>query len=253
VNATTDSLDDEQSLRFKTNARGMSMKSWLAIIGTILLFPVFLLSMFITARLFIEVRFLPSTTMMPTLKMNDRVLIEKITTLLRRPYNRGEIIVFYPPPIEVGGKDLSQDLPHILGRLTGFAFLPSEPVFIKRVIGLPGDNIRIVSGQGVFLNGKKLDEASYIKEQPQYSLTTLQDIGGRGIYGSIIRPYLSSTDAQKSIVVPPGQLFVLGDNRNNSDDSHIFGMVGEERVIGCVTMKFWPEFRVIDPPTYQAE
>ncbi|MDR3613256.1 MAG: signal peptidase I [Candidatus Obscuribacterales bacterium] len=229
------------------------MKSVLAIIGTTLLYPIFLLLLLITIRLFIEARFIPSQTMTPALEIDDRVLVEKVTTFLRRPYNRGEIIVFYPPPVEMSGKDLSWDGMHVLGRLTGFSFLPSEPAFIKRVIGLPGDTIRIVSGQGVFLNGKKLDETSYIQEQPHYSLTTLQDIGGRRIDGSTIQPYGSSSDAQKSIVVPPGQLFVLGDNRNNSQDSHVFGMVSEDHVIGCAMMKFWPVLKVIEPPTYRVE
>jgi signal peptidase I len=84
------------------------MKSFLATVGTTLLYSIFLLLLFITTRLFIEARFLPSVTMMPALKMGDRVLVEKVTTFLRRPYTRGEIIVFYPPPIEMSGKDLSR-------------------------------------------------------------------------------------------------------------------------------------------------
>ena len=82
--------------------------------------------------------------MEPSLKVNDRVLIEKVSTFLNKPHARGEIIVFYPPPLEMGGKDLSWDGMSIMGRLTGLPFFPSEPAFIKRVIGLPGDQIRVV-------------------------------------------------------------------------------------------------------------
>ena len=229
------------------------MKSLIAIIGMTLFFPLSVLLMLITLRMFMETRFLPSANMSPSLKVDDRVLLEKVSTMLRRPYVRGEIIVFYPPPIEMDGKDLSWDFLHVMGRLTGLQFLPSEPAFLKRVIGLPGDTIRIVGGQGVFLNGKKLNETSYIKEPAQYSLTNLQDIGSRRIDGTAIEPYKNSSDLKVPITVPPGQLFVLGDNRNNSEDSHVFGMVSNSRVIGCVMMKFYPELKIIHRPTYNAE
>jgi signal peptidase I len=228
------------------------MKSLLAIIGMTVLYPIFVLLLLITTRLFVEARYLPSTAMQPTFEVGDRVLLEKVKTFLKRPLVRGEIIVFYPPVVEMGGKDLSWDIMAVFGRLTGLPFFPYDTAFIKRVIGLPGDRIRIVGDKGVFLNGERLEESSYINTQPRYSLNTLQDIGGRSINGSIIHPYGDPTNAQNHpIVVPPGQLFVLGDDRNNSEDSHVFGMVSEDRVIGRVMMQYWPNLRVIEPPTYQ--
>src|SRR5262245_45053022 len=137
------------------------MKSFMAIVGMLLLGALSVMLMLITDRLFVECRYVPSTAMRPTIQVDDRLLIDKVKTRLGQPYTRGEIVVFYPPPIEMGGQDLKWDALSVLGRATGLPFLPYEPAFIKRVIGLPGDSIRIVHGQGVFVNGKRLEETSY--------------------------------------------------------------------------------------------
>src|SRR5215470_13523361 len=98
------------------------MKSLLAIVGMALLNPLLVMVLLITTRLFIEFRYIPGATMQPTLSEGDRVLVEKISTYLNKPITRGEIIVFYPPPIELDGADLSWDPMHIMGRLTGLPF-----------------------------------------------------------------------------------------------------------------------------------
>ncbi|HEY9788188.1 MAG TPA: signal peptidase I [Candidatus Obscuribacterales bacterium] len=193
---------------------------------------------------FAEARYIPSSSMEPTLQINDRLLVEKISGHLGKPIQRGDILVFYPPPIEMGGKDLQNDPLTVLGRLTGLPFLPYEPAFIKRVIGLPGDNIRIKKGQGVFINGQLLDESSYVKEPPNYDRNVLGDIGGPSSTAKIIRPY---GDSNELIIVPAKHLFMMGDNRNNSEDSHVWGFLPEERVIGRACLLFW---RWIQPPRF---
>lgn len=194
-----------------------------------------------------EARYIPSSSMEPTLQINDRLLVEKISGHLRRPIKRGDILVFYPPPIEMSGHDLSNDPLTVLGRLTGLPFLPYEPAFIKRVIGLPGDHIRIARSQGVFVNGQLLNESAYIKELPDYDLNVLGDIQGRSTASSIIRPYGDSSQANQPIVVPPGHLFMMGDNRNNSEDGHVWGFLDEKRVIGRACLLFW---RQLEAPKY---
>ena len=226
------------------------MKSLFAIIGMILVSPILVILTLLTMRFFGESRYLPTDSMQPALKKNDRVLIEKISTYLKRPYIRGEIIVFYPPPVEMNGHDLNSDPLTILGRLTGLPFLPFEPAFIKRVIGLPGDRIQISKKQGILVNGRQLDESSYLKELPTYDLNILGDIGGQTVNGNMIHPYSKANDAGNPIIVPPGQLFVLGDHRNNGDDSHVFGMVKDDRVIGRVQVKYFPQIAIIDQPKY---
>jgi len=83
--------------------------------------------------------------------------------------------------------------------------------FIKRVIGLPGDTVEIRDNR-VYVNGQPLQEP-YVKEPPRY---------------------------EEKWVVPAGNYFVLGDNRNNSSDSHVWGMVPRENIIGKAWLSYWP-------------
>ena len=194
-----------------------------------------------------EARYIPSSSMEPTLQINDRLLVEKVSGHLGKKVERGDILVFYPPPIEMGGKDLSNDPLTVMGRLTGLPFLPYEPAFIKRVIGLPGDHIRIQANQGVYINGQLLDETSYIKEAPNYNLNVLGDIKGRATDQSQIR-YSDDQHSTDPIIVPPGHLFMMGDNRNNSEDSHAWGFLDEKRIVGRACLLFW---RRLSPQKYQ--
>jgi signal peptidase I len=91
---------------------------------------------------------------------------------------------------------------------------PTDPSrdFIKRVIGLPGDTVEVRGGV-VYVNGTALDEP-YISSKPDYT-------------------YAKQT-------VPNGQYFVLGDNRNNSSDSHVWGFVPEDNIIGQAMFRYWP-------------
>ncbi|MFM7575522.1 MAG: signal peptidase I, partial [Microcystaceae cyanobacterium] len=88
--------------------------------------------------------------------------------------------------------------------------------FIKRVIGTTGDIIEVKDGQ-VYRNQAPLQE-NYILENPRYRLPPLQ--------------------------VPPGHLFVMGDNRNNSNDSHIWGFLPQDHVIGQAIFRFYPLTRL---------
>ncbi|MFN8658008.1 MAG: signal peptidase I [Candidatus Obscuribacterales bacterium] len=204
-----------------------------------------LLILIVIRGLLVEPRYIPSGSMEPTLQAEDRILVEKISKNLGKEAKRGDILVFYPPASQLpGGKDLSNDPATVLGRLTGLPFLPYEPAFIKRVVGLPGEKIKIKRGVGVFIDEKFLNETSYIKDPPAYDLIKLGDIGHATI-GDDKRPYKDRAD--EPIIVPPGMVFMLGDNRNNSEDSHVWGFLDEKRVIGRACLLFW---RKLDPPQY---
>jgi signal peptidase I len=135
----------------------------------------------ISARIRIE-----SISMQPTLYAGNFVIVNKVAYKLGTP-GRGDVIVFrYPPD-------------------------PNREPYIKRVIGLPGDTVR-VSGGTVYVNDFPLAEP-YISAPPSYEGTWL---------------------------VPENSLFVLGDNRNSSSDSHAWGMVPLENVIGKAEVVYWP-------------
>lgn len=220
------------------------MKSLIAIIGTIIAAPIIYLVMLITMRLFMETRYIPSESMKPTFKIGDRLLVEKVTTW-KKLFNKGDVIIYYPPPIEMGGHDLSSAPSAVMGRLTGLPIFPNEPAFIKRIIGLPGDTVEIKQDVGVIVNGKLLEE-NYVLEKPDYDLKVLGDIGGTNTYREFIQPYPSLDVCNKPITVPKGELFVLGDNRNNSEDSHIYGFVQQNKVIGKVFVRAWPKPAVFE-------
>ena len=150
-----------------------------------------------------EARYIPSGSMLPTLQINDRLIIDKISYDFTSP-QRGDIVVFNPTPTLQ-----SQDF---------------HDAFIKRVIGLPGDKVA-VKGKQVYVNDVPLTE-NYIEAPPDYQ------------WGPVI--------------VPPLSYLVLGDNRNNSYDSHYWGFVPRNDIIGRAIFRFWPLNRIgeFDRPVY---
>lgn len=130
-----------------------------------------------------EARYIASGSMLPTLQINDRILIDKLTYRSKLP-KRGDIILFKPT------KTLEKQ--------------NFKEGFINRIIGLPGETVKIKSGI-VYINNKPLPE-KYILEKPQYE------------YGAV--------------KIPKSSYFVLGDNRNNAYDSHYWGFVPKQLIIG---------------------
>jgi signal peptidase I len=144
-----------------------------------------------------EPRYIPSDSMVPTLHVGDRVVVEKISYHLQPP-KTGDIVVFAPP------EQLQEQ---------GFT---QDQAFIKRIIGLPGQTVAVKKGL-VYLNDQPLVE-KYIAEPPQYQ------------WG----PYR----------VPENEYFVMGDNRNNSNDSSRWGFLPKQNIIGRAVLRFWPLERI---------
>jgi len=162
-----------------------------------------------------EPRYIPTSSMEPTLQIDDRLIIDKVSFLFRKP-QRGEIVVFYPPESPV--------VPD-----------PSK-VYIKRVIGLPGDRLAIKGGK-VYVNGKVLPE-NYIAEPANYELPSEQPT----VCPPICLPSLKLVRENNivSFTVPDNHYWVMGDNRNNSADSHVWGFLPGDRLVGRALFRYWP-------------
>jgi signal peptidase I len=194
--------------------RESSRKLILVVCGCLLLSTTFLGTALIASRMFlVEARYMPSSSMEPTLQINDRLLIDKISYRLRNPI-QSELIVFQPP---------------------NNPFLKANNVLLKRLIGLPGDRIAIRNGK-VLINGKALDEP-YIAEPPAYTLP----FDDPNDCPSCFQPQdIVKVNSISSFTVPANQYWVMGDNRNNSLDSHIWGFLPAENIVGRVYVRYWP-------------
>ncbi|MGE3270244.1 MAG: signal peptidase I [Chloroflexota bacterium] len=216
ASSSVDSVDEQP---VASESRGDSARSlvW-EIVQTVLL----TIAIFLAVRSVVQNFRVEGASMDPTLHTGQYLLINKVLyaradgTLLanlvpdRTPQDtpnfifggptRGDVIVFLSPG-------------------------QTDKDFIKRVIGLPGETVRIVNGQ-VFVNGKPLDEP-YITHRATYDL--------------------------EAKVVPPGQYFVLGDNRPNSSDSHLGWFVPANNLIGKAWVSYWPptDWGVMSAAAYQ--
>jgi signal peptidase I len=142
----------------------------------------------------IEPRWIPSGSMLPTLQLHDRILVEKVRPRLHRPLKPGSVVVFHPPPALVeAGYDHGSAL-------------------IKRVVAIAGDQVEVRDGL-LYRNGQQVP-MDWSNEPMDYRLSPL--------------------------TVPPHNLLVLGDNRNASLDSHLWGPLPEGEVIGTAIWRYWP-------------
>ena len=234
------------------------IKRFANIIIMLIAFELLLLPIFIACRCVVEARYIPSTSMQPTLLVNDRILLEKVSKFTGKQVERGALVVLYPPSDDIpqnvdgsngfDGRDYrSMDTMHILGRLTGLPIFPNDVAFIKRIIGVAGDTVRVVPNNGVYINNKLLVEP-YITAPADYKLSTLGDIAGSTATGNWMRPY---GDSEQAIVVPKGMIFALSDDRNNTVDSHTFGFVSEKAIIGRAWVMIYPIQKYMHEPYWK--
>lgn len=167
---------------------------------------------------------IPTASMEDTLLIGDHLLVDKLAyappgaiSKYLLPYEdvkRGDIIVFRYPV------DISQ-------------------TFVKRVIGVPGDHIRI-ENQQIFRNGKKLVE-SYIYHKNAYMDSYRDNFPSdpNGASAESGRDMLLNHVVNGEIVVPPNSYFAMGDNRDNSLDSRYWGFVPRENIIGKPLLVYW--------------
>jgi signal peptidase I len=154
----------------------------------------FVVAMIIRA-FFIQAYKIPSGSMLNTLLIGDHILVNKIAYLFSKPKN-GDIIVFEYP-------------------------LEPEKDFIKRVIAVPGDRIKMVDKK-VFLNGKPLNEP-YVRYESDM----------------LFPAHINPRDNFDEFTVPKGYYFVMGDNRDASFDSRFWGFVPEKSIKGKALIIYW--------------
>lgn len=200
------SARDEPLTTARRLRRGLSLA--VVVLALALLLRAFVLQAF----------WIPTASMEPTLVPGDRVLVSKLAARLGGVH-RGDVVVFEDPrpEPEADGSPASALLRWVLAGL-GVA-QPADQDFVKRVVALPGESWEIRRGV-VYINGKRLDE-----------------------------PYLDPTVDARSFgpgTVPPGRLFVLGDNRTRSGDSRFtqLGYVPEDKVVGRAVAVIWPPSRM---------
>jgi len=177
------------------NSRQEHEGSWVGELGRTIALSIILA---LGIRTFVaEARWIPSESMVPTLKINDKLIVDKLSYDFTNP-SRGDIVVFSPTD------NIKKENPSL------------KDAFIKRIIGLPGDKVQ-VKGERVYINDRALRE-KYIEDAPHYQ------------FGPV--------------TVPPESYLVLGDNRNNSWDSHYWGFVPRDHIIGRAIVRFWPPNRI---------
>ncbi len=165
---------------------------------------------------------IPSASMLPTLRINQRILVDRLGTHFIDP-QIGDIYVFHPPAMETcadpnqGENQLGQD-----GKAAcDFAQTRrSSQTYVKRVVGLPGDHLRIVNGH-VIRDG--------VQEKDSY---TIPCNGG------------GECNFPQTITVPKGDYYMMGDNRPDSLDSRFWGPVPKSWLIGEAFFTYWPPDRI---------
>jgi signal peptidase I len=182
---------------------------------------------------------IPSESMVPTLQVGQRVLVNRIDGRFGSP-DRGNVVVFRPPSGAgdsiCGVKNGQQYAPGKI-YVSGDSGGPAMPcpkatpgkyseTFIKRVVGLPGERLKIIRGH-VYINDKPLSEP-YIDD------------------GDCDKPNEVTSDCTFSIniTIPPGHYYMMGDNRDASDDSRYWGPVPKKNIIGEAFMTYWPPKRI---------
>jgi signal peptidase I len=180
----------------------------------------------------VQVFSIPSASMENTLLVGDRILVNKMVYRFR-PIERGDIVVFsgsgsWDPPTPAPGSLFDR----VWGDVTGLVGIAGPGTdYIKRVVGVPGDHVVCCNALGqVTVNGVALSEKSYLY------------------------PDAAPSQIRFNITVPPGRLWVMGDNRADSDDSRYRtsdsggGSIPASAVVGRAFLIIWPLSRITDLP-----
>ncbi len=191
---------DETGAKKPKRATKKAVIEWVVLISSALI-----IALVVKAFLF-QAFYIPSDSMVPTLKTNDRVIVNKLSYHLH-PVHRGDIVVFTTPK----GSD-------------GKPIDPTIKDLVKRVIGLPGETVSDKDGH-VYVNGKALPE-SYLPS------------------GTISDCAAFKANCFPAGPLPADRYWVMGDNRAGSRDSRSFGAINKSEIVGRVFLRIWPPNRL---------
>jgi signal peptidase I len=162
---------------------------------------------FVLRTFVIQTFSIPSGSMLPTLHVGDRIIVNKLSYDFH-DVHRGDIVVFKRPPLE------SQNYSDL----------------VKRVVGLPGETVSSVNGK-IYINGKVLS-VPWLPPGPQ-SYT--------GPLASDVHPNFNMPGP---VTIPAGEYYVMGDNRTDSEDSRFFGPIPKSLIVGRAVAVVWPLSRI---------
>ena len=163
-------------------------------------------------------------SMYPTLKENQRLILNRTYRITRKEPKRGDIVTFEAPSADYEKWEVDQSNPvaiyenepqGIFNRFVYYNLELTKKSYIKRVIALPGEHVKI-ENNAVYINGKILDE-EYL--QPDV---------------------VTDSEVFHDFIVPEGYFFAMGDNRTKSTDCRSLGCIPMEKLEGIVSFRFWP-------------
>ena len=164
-------------------------------------------------------------SMFPTLKENQRLLLNRTYRITKNYPERGDIITFEAPSVmEIPQSEVEQSKPmaryekeptNIFSKFVYYVVEVTKKSFIKRVIALPGEHVKI-ENNAIYINGEKLEE-DYLREDVKTESEKFNDF-----------------------IVPEGYIFAVGDNREHSTDCRSFGCIPINKLEGKVIFRLWP-------------
>jgi signal peptidase I len=191
----------------------------------------------IVKTFFLQAFYIPSESMEPTMLVNDKILVQKVS-YWTGDVKRGDVVVFDDPGGWLGEEDSRHASNPVQRALEVVGLYPTGGHLIKRVIGVGGDKVVCCTEKGkITVNGKVLDEPYLLDQQAPAS------------------------DQAFNVVVPKGHLWVMGDNRSNSADSRSHlgdpggGFIADKEVVGKAWLRVWPWSRagiIHKPSTFEA-
>jgi signal peptidase I len=187
---------------------------------SILLVATAMVMAIVVKTFFLQAFYIPSESMEPTMLVNDKILVQKVS-YWGGDVKRGDIVVFDDPGGWLSGEESRKAGNVLQSGLEKVGLFPTGGHLIKRVVGVGGDTIKCCSNGKLTVNGTPLDEPYVLDET-------------------------ATKDKTFEVTVRDGYLWVMGDNRGNSSDSRFHlgdpggGQVSEDAVVGKAWLRVWP-------------